>query len=44
LVSIFLLAECLKQLPVDTELTGFLALYLRMNKILSLNNLQKNDT
>jgi hypothetical protein len=29
---------------VDTELTGCLELYLRMNKILSLNNLQENDT
>jgi hypothetical protein len=29
---------------VDTELTGFLGLYLRTNKILSLNNLQENDT
>jgi hypothetical protein len=29
---------------VDTVLKGFLGLYLLMNKILSSNNLQENDT
>jgi hypothetical protein len=33
-----------KNYRVDTELTGFLSLYLRMNKILNFNNLQENDT